>query len=143
MTTANDYNRPQAPFWIPDQQVPREGGPVSFTFTNQIFEDVYARLVATAAGTMTLTNIKGAAYDAGVYSCIMCDATAGAITVKLPKASQVKGAYYVVKKTDGGANAVTVQASVGEIIDGANTHSLPAQYNVVRVVCDGVVWHEW
>lgn len=69
----------------------------------------------------------------GIYSVaasdfyIYANATAGTITVMLPPATG-SGRLLVVKKIDSSANAVTVQASAGNTIDGSGSQVIVTQY---------------
>jgi len=71
---------------------------------------------------------------------LVCDATAGAITMTLPSAALVPGRIYVFKRINSGANAVVVDPSGAETIDGAATHTLSAQWNSVTIMSDGTSW---
>ena len=71
---------------------------------------------------------------------LVCDATAGAITMALPSAALVPGRIYVFKRINSGANAVIVDPSGAETIDGAATHTLSAQWNSVTIMSDGTAW---
>lgn len=74
-----------------------------------------------------------AAYSATLNDhLIRVDTTAGAITVTLPNATLSLGQVYVVKKIDAAANAVTVQGTGGQTIDGAATKAWSTQYTAVR-----------
>ena|SRR5258706_8036580 len=75
---------------------------------------------------------------ATVYTC---NANGAPFTVTLPAAASVPGQEYSFIKTDASANAVTIQGNAAELINGANTTSLAAQYNKVRIICDGTKWH--
>lgn len=66
------------------------------------------------------------------------DATSGAVTIDLP-ASPVEGHEYVIRKSDGGGNAVTVDGN-GKNIDGSATASLSSQYDRIRVSYNGTEW---
>ncbi len=71
---------------------------------------------------------------------VLCDASGGVITVKLPApAAQVKGRQITVKKIDTSGNAVTVDGN-GVNIDGGATASLPAAYNVLTAQTDQSQW---
>lgn len=72
---------------------------------------------------------------------IICNATAGAITVTLGAASGLNRQIYHIKKTDVSGNAVTIDANSTETIDGALTNVLNTQYDNVMIVCDGSNWH--
>lgn len=68
---------------------------------------------------------------------VVADATAAAMAVTLPNTSQVCDGFQVlVKKIDAGANAVTVTAKTGQLIDGAGTNVLAAQWDVVDLYAD-------
>lgn len=71
---------------------------------------------------------------------ILADAVGGAITVGLPAAAAVKGRTLVVKRLNGGGNAVTLDGSGAETIDGAATLALAAQYAAARVLSGGATW---
>lgn len=71
---------------------------------------------------------------------VRVDATAGAVTVTLPPAADMKGLTLFVKKLDATANAVTVDASGSETIDGATTQATTTQYAVLRLLSNGTSW---
>lgn len=110
--------------------------------------DVYANIFRAAAGLRSgghlylHSSAKTAAYTATSADCIvLVDATAAATTITLPAAAGASGQLLIVKKTDSSANAVTVDGSGSETIDGATTKSLAAQYDVAIIFCDGTAWH--
>jgi len=99
------------------------------------FQSQVAQLWPThTAETLTASG------NAGEHATILCDCTSGAITVTLPPVLNLQGMHYWIKKTDAGGNAVTVDGSGRETIDGATTVSLPNQYDSVHIYCDGSVW---
>ena len=71
------------------------------------------------------------------------DATAGSIIVTLPKAASMGGKKYVIKKTDSTANTVTITANTvtPDLVDGAATKTLTAQYDSLQIESDGI--SEW
>ena len=71
---------------------------------------------------------------------LICDATAGAITMTLPPAALVPGRIYAFKRVNSGANAVIVDPSGAETIDGAATHTLTPQWNALTIMSNGVAW---
>jgi hypothetical protein len=73
-------------------------------------------------------------------SVILVDATALAITVVLPLAASSTGLVITVKKLDVTVNTVTVQGNTGELIDGANTQVISAQWASLSMVCNGTSW---
>lgn len=72
---------------------------------------------------------------------ILGDATAGSITVTLPKASTVRGKAITIKKIDVSVNTVTIDGHSTETIDGATTQTLSTQYEFYRIQSDGSSWH--
>lgn len=72
---------------------------------------------------------------------ILCDATAGAMTVTLPLADSARGHMFIVKKIDASANAVTIDPAGAELIDGAATLALAAQWDVAFIGNNGVAWY--
>ena len=73
---------------------------------------------------------------------IRADATSGALTVTLVAAATAgDGFMLTVKKVDSSANAIIIDGSGSETIDGATTVSLSNQYEVAMLVCNGTSWH--
>ena len=71
---------------------------------------------------------------------IVADATGGAITMTLPPAALVPGRIYAFKRINSGANAVVIDTSGAETIDGAATYTLSAQWNSVTIMNNGIAW---
>ena len=86
------------------------------------------------------TASKTTTYTAAGDVLIDCDATSGAVTVNLPAAAGVPGRVYMIRKTDATANAVIIDPSGSETINGATTLSLAGQYDSVTIVCNGTDW---
>jgi hypothetical protein len=71
---------------------------------------------------------------------VAVDASTAARTITLPNAPGEVGRIIIVKKIDSTVNVVTISPQPGEAIDGANTYSLIAQWQGVRLVSDGANW---
>lgn len=71
---------------------------------------------------------------------ILCNATAGAITVALPTAVGITGRAYTIKKTDSSANAVTIDPNAAETVDGSATKAIVSQNAAYTVMSDGTNW---
>lgn len=71
----------------------------------------------------------------------LVDASGGAVTLTLPTAASADRRVYHVKKTDSSLNAVTIDGSGAETIDGAATQTLIAQYESIQIVSDGTSWY--
>ena len=73
---------------------------------------------------------------------VLVDASSGAVTVTLPQVTSqnLMGQEYQIKKIDSSANAVTVDASTTETIDGELTQVLRDQWAALRIVADTTGW---
>lgn len=85
-----------------------------------------------------VSSAGSADIEAGVY---LCDASGGAFSLTLPAVASFKYRSLCIKKVDGSGNAVTVDGSGSETIDGAATYALSSQYAAVTVYSDGDEWH--
>ena len=84
---------------------------------------------------------KTAAYTALANEFVNADAASvGAFTVTLPAAASNTGVRIAVKKTDSGANAVTVDGNASETIDGSLTLVLRSENEALYIVSDGTNW---
>jgi len=72
---------------------------------------------------------------------ILCDASAGAITITLPTAASSVRKVYVIKKIDASVNLVTIDANASELIDGAITYLIRLPYESVTIHCNGSAWY--
>ena len=71
---------------------------------------------------------------------LLCNSTAGAVTITLPPAALVPGRIYVFKRVNAGANNVVVDGYGAETIDGAATYTLSSQWAGVTVMSNGTAW---
>ncbi|SEB24791.1 hypothetical protein [Paraburkholderia sartisoli] len=116
--------------------------PVSLT--NDLFEVLQEGYRVNMTGAQLLaglgairTTTASAAVALGDVTVIV-DATGGNNTQTLPAAASATGREFVIKKKDASANTVTVKGNGTELIDGANTKVIAAQYGTARVKSDGV-----
>lgn len=90
------------------------------------------------------TTVKTSAYTvttADNQSTILCGATSAAFTVTLPAAATAGDGFVVtIKKTDPSTNAVTIEGSGSELIDGASTFTVSLLGQAVTLICDGSNW---
>ncbi len=108
--------------------------------TGQVWLDTSA----TGAPGLGVLGIKTITADTTLTSSdtvVLCDASAGAITVTLPAAASHAGRHYYVKKIDSSANMVTIDGNADETIDGGLTAVLTVENEDVPVVCDGANWN--
>lgn len=95
----------------------------------------------TFAGIMAAA--KTSAYTIADDYSIPCDATSAAFTVTLPQANGCPGRIYIIKKIDASGNAVTVDGSGTEPIDGALTLDLATQWKYVVIQSTGSATTGW
>lgn len=90
------------------------------------------------------TEVKTTTYgvvEADANKMLLCDATSAAFTVNLlPAVTAGDGFIIVIKKTDAGGNAITIDANAGELIDLATTYVLASAGDAAYLVCDGTGW---
>lgn len=79
--------------------------------------------------------------NAGLYRYELVDATSGAITRTVPAVAGNKFKTLSFIKVDSGANAVTIEGSGSETINGALNQALTTQYEGVTITCDGAAWY--
>lgn len=94
-----------------------------YTFLESRFKEVFV--------TSTYT-VKATDYF------VSADATGGAFTVTLPDVTASKGRELIIKRMNGGGNAVTI----GGTVDGVSNPTLSSQYTYIRLFCDGVQWND-
>lgn len=90
-----------------------------------------------------LTTVTNAASPYTVLASddmILVDTSSGAVTVNLPTAVGIAGKKYIIKKNTTDANAVTVDGSGSETIDGALTQLIVRGYGILEIVSDGTNW---
>ena len=97
------------------------------------------------SGLTAITSIANADSPYSILDTngtILCDCTAGAITVNLPAVSgEDAGRTFTIKKIDASGNAVTVDGNASEVIDGATTQTLSAQWDFITIKTNGSAWY--
>jgi len=71
---------------------------------------------------------------------ILCDATSAGFTVTMLTAAGRSGKFFNIKKTDTGANVVTLDTTSSQTIDGSSTFSIRSPKQSVTLVSDGSNW---
>jgi len=118
-------------------------GAGTFTVDTGVFVHDATNHVTGLSGVALKIVSKTTNYTATLADhMIAVDATSGAVTITLPAASTacvVSGQclHLVVKKVDSSANAVTVQRSGADTIDGDTSAVLNSQWTAVSFVADG------
>jgi hypothetical protein len=86
------------------------------------------------AGTVTLTNLD---------QCVICDVTAGNVTINLPTVAGNHGQVFFIKRLrGGGANTCTVNRVEADLIEGQTSVSL-GQNKAIQIVANEPLsaWH--
>lgn len=97
-------------------------------------------VLANEASRLGIRTVTGSSAVTDMDYTILCDAAGGPITVTLPEAAGSARRIIGIKKTDPSANGVTIAASGGDLIDGAGTLPITAQWQSYTVHCDGGGW---
>lgn len=76
---------------------------------------------------------------------IPCDAdTIGAFDVDLPTAASASGLFYLIKKIDAGANAVTIDLNGADTVEGSSSNPVLAdQGDTIGLYSNGTEWVYW
>jgi hypothetical protein len=126
-------------------QIRRRPDPYTGTSLVAAQEPVHTGDLTNSAGSLamlvnsihdTVTSVNNAASPYSVVatdSYIACDATAGAVLIKLP-ATSGSGREITIKKLDSTKNACTPTRAGSDTIDAANTVPITAQYAAVKLV---------
>lgn len=100
-------------------------------------EEAFRRLAGRTGSTRSFAaNVSLTASDGSAF----VDASGAPRTITLPPASSVTGRIYTVKKVDASANAVTIDPTGTETIDGASTATISGQYDSLTMQSDGTRW---
>ena len=119
-----------------------------FVVTTTADVEIFTQDNVTVTGAQKLDVLsKVASYTVlvgdGEDVIVLCDCTAGAITVTLYTAIGNAGRKIRVVKTDSSANAVTIDPNGSQTWGGATTRTLGAQYEATNGVSDGANWVEF
>ena len=79
-------------------------------------------------------------YTAIALDYIFANATSGAFTITLPTAVGVPGLEINITKTDSTVNAINIDTTLSQTINGNLTDSITSQYSNYTLVSDGSNW---
>lgn len=95
---------------------------------------------ACAGGNLGLSEVSGNFTFGSTSTVVLADASGASLTVTLPTAVGVTGKVFTVKRTNSGANTVTVGTTGGQTIDGATTQIYTVQYTSLDFISNGTNW---
>jgi hypothetical protein len=106
---------------------------LSSTATQVTSTSNYAVLnvVTQTTATLTLTSAN---------DMVRADGTSNAIAITLPTAVGIVGKVFHIKKVDSSVNAITVNTTSSQTIDGATSKIILTQYQVLSVVSNNANW---
>ncbi len=87
-----------------------------------------------------VVSTNNSSYTAGNETIILANASGAGVTIALPVASTCTDRVYTVKKSDSSGNTVTIDPNGSELIEGATTKVISAQYETVTIISDGTAW---
>lgn len=119
----------------PNQFIVRAAGGVGIN-TNAPHSNLQVK--GSIAETLTVTSANLTLSKA--HDIVAVNSTSAALTITLPTAGGISGRRYTVKKTDASVNAVKLQASGTQKIDGVAFLLLSTQWKYVTVISDGSNW---
>lgn len=95
---------------------------------------------STSSSSSSVSSVTGNYTATKSDNVIEVSAAGGPATITLPTAVGINGTEYSVKKTDSGTNAVTIQPSNSQTIDGNTNSILTTKNEDITVVSDGSNW---
>ena len=98
-----------------------------------------ARVNAVALG-VNVTGLKTSAYAAKIGECVLCNPAAGPFTVTLPDAVGEGGNQVEVKIASSSINAVTIDTTASQLIDGSATAVLAGAFVSLTFRSDDAGW---
>ncbi|NOR27621.1 MAG: hypothetical protein GQ540_03720 [Lutibacter sp.] len=94
-----------------------------------------------ATGDKTLTNSDSPYTVLATDRVLICDTTAGSITIDYPAVATSENRQLVVKKIIA-ANTVTRDGNSSETIDGSTTQAMTTQWDKATDYCNGTEWFQ-
>ena len=92
--------------------------------------------IAASMTSYVIRNVTAATTMQKNDGMLVCNATAGAITVTLPSPAVGSGQPVTIKKSDATANAITI----GGTVDGVLNRTLPQKSDTLVIQSDGTTW---
>lgn len=131
---------------ILDETRVKKGRFLMYNGQNIIYEDIdptviqtRSPIVNTLGKTAAIETITASDTLDGENYTVLCDCTAGDITVTLPPADVNQGRIYYIKKIDSSVNTVIIDPNASEQIDDGTTAVISNQYEALTIQCN----QEW
>jgi hypothetical protein len=110
-----------------------KGSPLAYSELDNNWSYILPEVSAKSA------NYTVVAADEG--NIIDVDTTSGDVTISLTAAATLGDGYTLyVRKNDASANTVIIDPDGSETVNGSSTKSLTAQYQSLKLICDGSNW---
>lgn len=107
----------------------------SLATSDHRLRDMVGRLQRTRSRSVSAATLLTAGDDV-----VRVDTAGAGVTVTLPPAATHYGKEFYIKKTNAGANNVTIDGNASETIDGAATLVFNTQWMTKHIVSNGVSW---
>jgi hypothetical protein len=105
--------------------------------------DLGLAFVAEGVGKERSVAFADSPYTPGEELILLVDATGGPVVIALPPLATyaISPRQLKVIKTDGTGNAVTLDPSGAELINGVATYAITSQYGSAEIISGPVQWH--
>lgn len=90
-----------------------------------------------AMPSIAIRTVRSDYVPTSLDSTVLVDASAGPVTIAVPKAPQAQGFRLTIKKIDASGNAVMVSATV----DATTNPTLATQYDAMTIQSDGLQYY--
>lgn len=113
---------------------------------NSALTIIGAPVWVTAAGTLGQPAVTDIDNTDSPYTAlatdwvVLCDCTAGAITINLMTAVGIEGREITIKKIDSSSNYVTIDPAGAETVEGETTGEVQQEGESWTLVSDGANW---
>lgn len=126
-----------------------EGSPDVASFVGSLATSMSAQLAQSqrtigSVATVTENVSPSGDYNQDNFSTMLCDVSAGSITITLPEAGQVGSGVRFIIKDNGSAsssNYVRIQASESETLDGEQYYDIKVPFESLTIFTDGQAWY--
>ena len=115
-----------------------EDGEITASYSMPDHGDIHH--LVTSGNRQEITEVTvNTTLETGHFT-VLVDAVGGARTITLPAAADHTHRIYNIKKIDVSANAVTIDGTGAETIDGAATVVIAAQWDSYTIQSNGTGW---
>jgi hypothetical protein len=122
------------PFALPSTESTKT--PINYNIWSMLYSSTGGSSSSSQWTSVAVTNN----YNAERNNIVLCDTTAGDITVTLPLAGINTNREIVINKISSDSNLVTVACQGPDLLNGLASRDLEYQYTSISVISDGTNW---